>query len=85
MAGWWSVVLTALALTSTVLIGNKRTIGWAIASTSQILWVAYAMVTEQWAFIISAVLFGIMNARNYRRWRRDERRVARERVEEVAR
>jgi hypothetical protein len=80
---WWSVVLTVLALLTSWLIGNKQTLGWALAFASQGLWLTYAIVTVQWGFVASALAFAVMNWRNWRKWRREDR-VARARVEEVS-
>ncbi|MGI5153471.1 hypothetical protein ACQEVC_45330 [Plantactinospora sp. CA-294935] len=39
----------------------------------QVLWLAYALVTEQWGFILSAVAYGAMAAHNLRKWRAEAR------------
>jgi nicotinamide riboside transporter PnuC len=82
---WWSVCLTVGSLTCNVLIGRKQSVGWLLAVALQLLWAVYAVTSEQWGFIASALAFGVINTWNYVKWRRAERQVARERVEEVTR
>lgn len=72
MAAWWSWVLTAVGVTGLFLAGQKRALGWAIGFSAQALWIAYAIATRQWGFIVSAVVYGAVYARNYLAWRREQ-------------
>lgn len=83
MSVWWSVGLTVAALSTSWLIGDHRKVGWLLATIMQLGWLAYAIITEQWGFIASALAFGFMNARNYLKWRGEERDTL-ARVEEVS-
>lgn len=69
---WWSVGLSTLAICVTWLVGSKKSAGWLLATGVQALWITYAVATRQWGFLASAVVFGILNTRNYVKWRRDE-------------
>lgn len=80
MSVWWSVALSAVALLTSWMIGNRWKFAWLLGVAQQVAWFTYAVTTDQWGFAVSAVAFGFMNARNYLRWARDEA-VARERVE----
>lgn len=75
----WSVVLAAVGITGLFLAGSNNKLGWALGLAAQGLWVGYAVATEQWGFIASAVAYGVVYARNWLRWN------ARERAEEVLR
>lgn len=66
----------AVGVTGLFLAGKKRKVGWAIGIGVQLLWIAYAIVSKQWGFIISAIVYGAVNSINWRRWQREERESA---------
>jgi hypothetical protein len=70
---WWSWALTVVGVTGVWLAGRAKTAGWVVGLSAQGLWVAYALVTEQYGFIASALAFGLVYARNIRAWRKDAR------------
>lgn len=70
---WWSVLLTAVGVLGIWLAGRKRAAGFAVGLAAQVLWLAYAVVTEQWGFIGSALAYGFVYAQAFRRWRREAR------------
>jgi hypothetical protein len=72
---WWSVLLTAVGVLGIWLAGSRRWQGWALGVAAQGLWIAYAIVTRQWGFIASALVYGFVYGRALYRWRRDEKRV----------
>jgi lipid-A-disaccharide synthase-like uncharacterized protein len=53
--------------------GRKRWEGWALGLAGQTLWITYAVATQQFAFVISAVLHGAVYATNLRKWRNEDR------------
>lgn len=69
----WSFALAAVGIAGLVLAGSRRKVGWAIGLGAQVLWVAYALVTRQYGFILSAGAYGWVYGRNWLRWRREER------------
>lgn len=75
-AQWWSWLLTAVGLAGFVLAGRRVWWAWYINLGCQALWMTYAIVTEQFGFIVAAVAYSIVFARNAARWTR-ERNVAR--------
>lgn len=72
VAWWWSWLLMAVGVTGLYLAGSKRKIGWVIGILVQVLWIVYAIITKQWGFIASAIVYGAVNIRNWRRWQREE-------------
>lgn len=66
----WSWVLTVVGVTGLLLAGSKRKVGWAIGLGAQVLWLAYALATEQYGFIVSAFAYGAVYTRNWLAWRR---------------
>ena len=69
----WSYGLAAVAVCSTWLIGEKNTWGWVIGVAQQFLWIVYALLTAQHGFIISSVIFLVINVRSCVKWRRADR------------
>lgn len=67
---WWSISLAAIGILGIWLAGQKRALGWAVGVAAQLLWVAYAVVTGQWGFILSAVVYGAVYGLNWWRWTR---------------
>ncbi|WP_433355588.1 hypothetical protein ACQP25_17135 [Microtetraspora malaysiensis] len=71
MSAWWSWALTLVGITGLWFAGRRKAYGWAIGLGAQLLWIAYAVATRQWGFIASALVYGLVYARNYVAWRRE--------------
>lgn len=67
----WSLLLVAAGLLGQWLVGEKRILGWAVGIGTQGLWIAYAVTTHQYGFLLSAAAFTLIYGRNWRRWRRE--------------
>lgn len=76
MSWAWSYLLAGLGCFALWLAGRKRKSGWAVGASIQVLWVAYAVSTRQYGFIISAFAYGFFYVRNYLRWRAEETKAA---------
>lgn len=62
-----STVLTTVGLTSLYLTGHdKRKAGLVLGIIDQFAWTAYATLTGQWAFILSAVAYAWVYNKNLR-------------------
>lgn len=68
---WWSWVLTAVGVFGLWLAGRKDWRGWLVGLAAQILWIAYAIVSRQWGFILSALVYGAVYLKNMLAWRRE--------------
>ncbi len=75
-ASWLSIVLAAAGITGLWLSGSRRKVGWLIGFLVQPVWLVYAVVTEAWGFVATAVAYGWVYARNYLAWRREEHGMA---------
>lgn len=84
MNQWWSWALTLVGVTGLYLAGKKNWWGWAIGLGAQVLWVAYAVSTSQWGFLMSAGAYGWVYLRNLLAWRAEEVDSASGRVEPEA-
>lgn len=69
---WWSFALTVIGVTGLVLVyARKDSItGPAISLGVQTLWIAYAVTTSQWWFLVSAFTYGAANIYGIRQRRK---------------
>lgn len=67
----WSYLLTAVGVTGLYLAGRKVWWAWFVGLGAQGLWLAYAVTTRQWGFLVSAFAYGFVYARNGARWARE--------------
>lgn len=70
----WSWILTAIGIFGLYVAGSKKSWGWLVGLSAQGLWLAYAISTEQYGFVISAFAYGWVYLRNFLAWRRDAAR-----------
>jgi hypothetical protein len=69
----WSWVLAAIGVTGIFLVGRKTIWGWLILCINECLWIAYALATKQYGFIVAAIAYGIVYVKSFIHWKRDER------------
>ena len=67
----WSFALAAIGILGIYLAGRKNLWGWALGVTAQLLWIVFAVVTQQWGFILSALAYGWVYGLNWWKWHRD--------------
>jgi hypothetical protein len=65
---WWSWLLMTLGITGLWLAGSKDKTGWLISLFAQVLWIIYAIVSEQYGFIVSALAYSFVYLRNFKKW-----------------
>lgn len=65
----WSILLPLVGAGGLYLTTRKLWYGYAVGLGVQLLWVTYAIVTVQWGFIGSALLYGWINILGIRSWR----------------
>lgn len=68
----WSWVLMVVGVLGLYLAGKKRAVGWAVGLGAQVLWVAYALTTHQYGFLVSALVYGWVYGRNFIAWHKEE-------------
>lgn len=76
MNPYWSYLLTIVGVFGLWVVGRKDKRGFMIGLGAQFLWVAYAIVTKQWGFIVSAMAYGWVNANNLAKWHKNEKESA---------
>lgn len=67
---WWSLLLTAVGVFGLYMAGRKVWWAWLIGLGAQVLWLSYAVSTQQYGFIVSAVAYGWVYGKNALAWRR---------------
>lgn len=72
----WSLVLAAVGVFGLYLAGRKVWWAWFVGTAAQGLWIVYAVVTEQYGFIISALAYGWVYSLNGVKWVRERRTEA---------
>ncbi|HZA71301.1 MAG TPA: hypothetical protein VE476_00150 [Propionibacteriaceae bacterium] len=65
-----SILLSVFALTVAELAGRKLRVAWLVGISAQAGWVAYALLTGNFGFLISVAGFTVIYVRNYRAWNR---------------
>lgn len=68
----WSIALAAIGILGIYLAGKKNSWGWFIGLSAQAIWIVYAIVTQQWGFIASALAYGFIYGKNWLAWRKDK-------------
>lgn len=65
----WPYILSAIGVFGIYLAGSKNVLGWYVGIIAQTMWITFAIQTEQYGFIISAVAYGAVYIRNYYKWK----------------
>ena len=60
----WSWLLTAVGVFGLYLAGKRIWWAWLIGLSAQVLWIIYAVATNQYGFIVGAIAYGSVYARN---------------------
>jgi nicotinamide riboside transporter PnuC len=70
----WSWLLAAIGVTGIFLVGKKTIYGWLILLLNECIWIAYAIATEQYGFIVMALSYAAVYIKSYLSWRKDLQR-----------
>lgn len=71
----WSISLSLIGIIGIFIAGKKSKWGWFIGLAAQILWVIFAITTDQYGFIFSALAYGSVYLHNWLKWRREHRKT----------
>lgn len=67
---WATSAFTLLAMW---LIGQKRSIGWAVGLVNQVLWVSFAVSFRAWGLLPLSAALTVIYVRALLRWRAQDR------------
>ena len=65
---YWSWVLEGVGLLGATVIGRKHWWGWAILLINTFLWAAYAVVSNQYGFMVASFFYAPIYSRNLYTW-----------------
>lgn len=68
---YWSWILSFVGVSGFLLAGRKVWWAWYINIFCQVLWFAYAFITEQWGFIVGGVFYGAVFSLNAYKWTKE--------------
>jgi hypothetical protein len=69
---WWSWILAAIGVAGIFLVGRKTIWGWLVLCISECLWIAYALATDQYGFIVAAIAYGVVYIKYFINWKKEE-------------
>jgi hypothetical protein len=67
----WSWALAVIGVVGIYFVGRRTLWGWFVLLFGESLWIAYALITQQYGFIVSAVAYAIVYVRSYLNWKAD--------------
>ena len=67
----WSWGLAIIGVAGIYFVGRKTLWGWFVLLFNEAIWIIYAVVTEQYGFIVSAIAYGIVYVKSYLHWKED--------------
>ncbi len=67
--GYWSYLLAAIGVTGIFFVGRKTIWGWLVLCVNECIWIAYAIATKQYGFIIMALAYTAVYINSYMGWR----------------
>jgi len=67
MSAAWSYALAAVGITGLWIAASRPRIGWRFNIAAQAVWVAYAVATRQWGFLLTAVAYALVYIRLLRK------------------
>ncbi len=69
MNQFWSWALAAVGIAGLWIAASRPRIGFAVSIAAQALWVAYALTTRQYGFLVTAAAYTVVYVRLWRRAR----------------
>jgi hypothetical protein len=72
MTQYWSWLLAVIGVGGIFLVGRKTIWGWLILCVNECIWIAYALATKQYGFIVMAVAYALVYVKSYMQWRKDD-------------
>jgi nicotinamide riboside transporter PnuC len=67
----WSWVLAAIGVTGIFFVGKKVVWAWLILLVNEAIWIAYAISTKQYGFIVMATAYAIVYIKSYLAWKKE--------------
>lgn len=71
MDTYGSWVLAVIGVAGIYFVGRKDKWGWFVLLFNECLWIAYALATKQYGFILSALAYAAVYIRSYIHWSKE--------------
>ena len=68
---YWSWILAVIGVAGIYFVGRKTLWGWFVLLFNEVIWIAYAVITEQYGFIVSAIAYAAVYIKSYLHWKED--------------
>jgi hypothetical protein len=68
----WSWILAIIGVAGIYFVGRKTIWGWLVLLFNEALWITYALITDQYGFIFSALAYAIVYIRSYIHWSKEK-------------
>jgi hypothetical protein len=68
---YWSWILAVIGVAGIYFVGKKTLWGWFVLLFNEVIWIVYAVITEQYGFIVSAIAYAAVYIKSYLHWRED--------------
>jgi len=65
---YWSWILTVVGVSGMFLVGKKILKGWIVLFCNECLWIAYALSTKQYGFVVMATAYIMVYIKSYSEW-----------------
>lgn len=72
MGEYWSWLLAVLGVSGMYFVGKKTIWGWLVLLANEVIWVVYALFTQQYGFIAMAIAYAFVYIKSYFEWRKAE-------------
>jgi nicotinamide riboside transporter PnuC len=82
---WWSWVLAVIGVAGIFFVGRKTIWGWLVLLFNELLWITYALITDQYGFIFSALAYAVVYIRSYMHWKADEKKIPAKTINDLKR
>jgi nicotinamide riboside transporter PnuC len=69
----WSWILAAIGVTGIFFVGRKTIWGWLILLLNECIWIAYALATDQYGFIVMATAYSAVYIKSFIAWKKEEK------------
>jgi nicotinamide riboside transporter PnuC len=67
----WSWILAAIGVTGIFFVGKKVIWAWLILLINECIWIAYALATDQYGFIVMATAYAAVYIKSYLAWKKE--------------
>jgi hypothetical protein len=68
----WSWVLAVVGVSGMYFVGKKTVWGWLVLLVNECIWIAYALATGQYGFIVMALAYAVVYVKSFLAWRKEE-------------